>query len=158
MVRSPRTQKLLLGVLAVLLAVSGVAFASTAGAQVSWQQRDAIDIQATELRVVDGEQPTVEATIEVRNPTSVPITLRASGVVLYDGAAEQGNALSTPRSERLADGAATVGAGETTTVTLVADLDAEDVEPTRTAIEEDRAVLSGTFLVEMRGRNAYIDV
>lgn len=158
MVRSPRTQRLLLGVLAVLLAVSGVAFVSTAGAQVSWQQRDAIAIEATEFRVVDGDQPTVEATVEVRNPTSIPITLRASGVVLYENAAAQGNALSTPRSERLADGAATIGAGETATLTVVADLDAEDVEPTRTAIEDDRAVLSGSFLVEMRGRNAYIDV
>lgn len=158
MVRSPRTQQLLLGVLAVLLAVSGVAFASTAGAQVSWQQRDAIDIQATEFRVVDGDEPTVEATVEVRNPTSVPIVVRASGVVLYENVATEGNALSTPRSERLADGAATVGAGETATVTLVADLTPEDVEPTRTAIEEDRAVLSGSFLVEIRGRNAYVDV
>lgn len=158
MVRSPRTQQVLLGALALLLVVSGVAFASTAGAQVAWQQRDAVSLDATDYRVVDGDQPTVEATVEVRNPTGVSLTVQPSGVTLFENVAAQGNALSTRRSERIPAGPVTVPAGGTVTFTLVVDVPPERVERTRTAISEDRAVLSGSFLVEFKNRNFYADV
>lgn len=154
MVRSPRTQRALLVALAVVLAVSAAAFVATASAQLAWQQRDSIDFRATDYELVDGEDPRLRVTIDVRNPTSVDARVRAGSLVVYDGDPADGEALTVPRSERLAgDREAAVPARGTTTVTLVADVPADMVERTRAAIESDRAVTSGTVAVTIRGRS-----
>ncbi|MFC6785315.1 hypothetical protein ACFQFH_05095 [Halobaculum halobium] len=154
MVRPPRTQRALLAALAVVLVVSAAAFVATASAQLAWQQRDSIDFQPTDYELVDDDDPRLRVSLEVTNPTSVDAQFRVGSVVVYDGDPAEGAALSVPRSERLADGReATVAAGATATVTLVASVPGDTVEAARAAIESDRAVTSGTFAVTLRERS-----
>lgn len=160
MVRSPRTQRALLTVFAVLLAVGGAAFASTAGAQLAWQERDAVDFEPTDYEVVDGDQPTVRVTLAVSNPTGVGVTLTPSSFVVFEGSAAAENRLSVPRTARLAGSSrdVRVAAGGTETVTLVADVPPDRLDRTRTAIAEGRVVSSGTFRLTIKGRSDFVDV
>ena len=154
MVRSSRTQRALLVALAVVLVVSAAAFVATASAQLSWQQRDSIAFQPTGYELVDGDDPQLRVTMEVRNPTSVDARFRAGSLVVYDGDPAGSEALTVPRSERLAgDRDATVSAGATTTVTLTASVRPDTVEQAQSAIESGRAVTSGTFAVTVRDRS-----
>jgi len=158
-VRSSRTQRALLAGLVVVLAVSAAAFVATASAQLAWQQRDTIDFRPTGYELVDGDDPRLRVTIEVRNPTSVDARFRTGSLVVYDGDPAAGDALTVPRTERIEGGRdATVAAGETTTVTLVASVSPDTVEQAQSAIESGRAVPSGTFAVTVRGRSFQADV
>ena len=159
MVRSPRTQRALLVVFAALVAASGAAFVSTATAQLAWQERDAIDFRPTGFELVDGDEPALRVEFAVTNPTAVDARIRPSALVAYDGDPRAGATLSVPRSERLAgDREATVPAGGTTTVTLVADVPPERADRTREAVDADRIVVSGSFVVTVRGRSDTADV
>lgn len=159
MVRSSRTQRALLAALAVVFVVSAAAFVATASAQLAWQQRDSITFHPTGYELVDGDDPQLRVTIEVQNPTSVDARFRAGSLIVYDGDPASGEALTVPRSERLAgDREATVSAGATATVTLTASVPSDTVERARSAIKSGRAVTSGTFAVSLRDRSYEADV
>ncbi|WP_435064030.1 hypothetical protein [Halobaculum sp. EA56] len=160
MVRSPRTQRVLLAAFAAMLAVGGAAFASTAGAQLAWQERDAVDVDPADYEVVDGEPPTIRVTVAVSNPTGAAVTVEPSAFVVFEGNATEADRLSAPRTARLAGdrAAVTVPAGGTATVTVVADVPPERLDRTRAAVAEGRVVSSGSFRLTIRGRSDFIDV
>ncbi|MFC7068242.1 hypothetical protein [Halobaculum lipolyticum] len=160
MVRSPRTQRLLLALLAVCLVASAASFAATATGQFAWQQRDGLSFTATELSVVDGEEPTVEVAFSVRNPTGVPVTVRPASVGVFDGAATEADSLAEAQSARFAgdERSLRVPARGTAEATVVVDLAPGTVERARAAIAADRAVVSGTMTAELRDRRFSADV
>ncbi|UIO98456.1 hypothetical protein Hbl1158_07735 [Halobaculum sp. CBA1158] len=141
-----------------MLAVSGVAFASTANGQVAWQQRDAIDVSPTTYAVEDGEEPTMVVEFAVSNPTRVSATIGSPTVVVYNGSPRDGDALTVPRSADLVDDETVLAGGETTTLTMEADIDPDDVGRARAAIDAGTAVASGSFEVTVRDRRANTDV
>jgi hypothetical protein len=143
---------------AVLLAVSAVAFTATATAQLAWQERDAISVDATEYRLDDGDNPTVAVSVTLSNPTGAAVTARPSAVVVYDGRVDEETELTVPRTARSLDGDRTIPAGGTATVTVVADVRQERVDRTATAIESGGALVSGTFRIEIGDRSDYVDI
>lgn len=157
-VRSLQTQRALLVVLAGCLAVSGVAFVSTAVGQFAWQERDAIDFEATGTQFVEGDEATVRVTVAVSNPTPAAVTVQPSTLVVYDGDPGAGEKLTVPRSARAPGGDRTVPPGETVTVTVVADVQPDRIDRTKQAIASGRSVVSGTFQVDLRSRSYYADV
>ncbi|MFC7136728.1 hypothetical protein [Halobaculum litoreum] len=160
MVRSPRTQRVLLLLLAGCLVVSVASFAATATGQLAWQQRDGLAFTPTDLSVSDGDEPTVAIEFTVTNPTGVPVTIRPAVIGVFDGSAEAENRLVSARTARLADGSGTfrVPARGSTETTVLVDLPRENVERTRAAIADGRAVVSGTVTAELRDRRFSADV
>ena len=160
MVRSPRTQRLLLVLLAACLAVSGASFASTAAGQLAWQQRDDLSFTPTDLSVIDGEEPTIEIAFTVENPTRVPMTIRPASIAVFGGEATTENRLVDPRSARFAGGerGLRVPAGGSVETVVAVDLPPENVERARDAIAAERVTVGGSMSVELRDRRFSADV
>ncbi|MFC7098531.1 hypothetical protein [Halobaculum marinum] len=158
MVRSPRTQRVLLAVLAGCLAVSAAAFASTAGAQLAWQDRDAIDFSVDGYDLDDGDDPTLRIRVTASNPTAVETTVRVDSLVAFDRVAADGNELTVPRSATMSPRSVTLAPGESTTLVVVADVPADRLDRTREAIAAGRVTASGSFSVEIRDRRFSADV
>lgn len=157
MPRSPRTQRLLLGGFALLLVVTGTAFASTFGTQLTWQQRDGVTVAPTgyELVADDGDgEPTVRVAVRVENPLGRPIELSGGSLVVYDGA--DGRQLTDAASASIPR--VTVPPGGERTVAVTAALRSNSTRRARTAIERGTATASGVVEVTLGGREFTVDV
>lgn len=158
MPRSPRAQSLLLAAFAALLLVTGAAFASTFGSQLTWQQRDAVDVSVDEYAVTDGEEPTVTVRLTVRNPLDRPVEVSDSELVVYRGTKPYGDddRLTAPRTSSVSDTPVPAG-GERTVTATMAVLDG-GTERARAAVDDGSATVSGVLRVRLLGREFSVDV
>ncbi|ESP89401.1 hypothetical protein [Candidatus Halobonum tyrrellensis] len=158
MPRSSRVQQVLLVALAGLLLVTGSAFATTFGSQLTWQQRDAVAVSAGEFAVHEGDPPTVTVELAVDNPLDRPVETTGADLVVYDGDPPfaDDDPVSVRRSAAVP--ATTVPAGGERTVTVTLDLPADGVERARTAVDDGSASVSGTVRLELLGREFGVDV
>lgn len=157
MPRSPRAQSLLLAALAVLVLVSGAAFASTFGAQLTWQQRDTVATSVDGYAVGDGT-PAVRVRLTVENPLDRSIEVGNAELVVYEGEApfDDGERLTVPRSSSVSD--TTVPAGGERTVTVTARVAADAADRVRAAVANGSATASGVVEVRLAGREFSVDV
>lgn len=158
MPRSPRAQSLLLAAFTGLLLVTGAAFVSTFGSQLTWQQRDAVDVSVDEYAVHDGETPTVTVRLTVTNPLDRPVEVSDSELVVFEGGEPhvEGARLTTPRTSSVPD--TTVPAGGERTVTATMDVAEGGTERARAAVDGGSATVSGVLRVRLLGREFSVDV
>lgn len=159
MPRSPRSQRLLLGGFALLLVVSGTAFASTFGSQVSWQQRDAVDARVVGYEVVDDDGTTaMRVRLAVDNPISRPVRVSGGEIVVYEGEEPFSDADQLTVARSLTVPETTVPAGGDRTVDALVEVDANRTDRARAAVAEGSATASGVLTVELVGREFDVGV
>lgn len=160
MPRSPRTQRLLLGGFAILLVVTGTAFVSTFGTQLTWQQRDGVTAAPTGYELVaDGDRaPAVRVAVRVENPLDRPIELSGGSLVVYDGARPFADGQQLTDAAGASIPRVTVPSGGERTVTATAELRSNSSERARTAVERGTATASGVVEVTLGGREFTVDV
>lgn len=159
MPRSPRAQSSLLAAFAVLLLLTGGAFAPTFGAQLTWQQRDAVGVSVEDYTVrTDGESPTMRVRLAVDNPLDRAVEVSDPSVVVYEGEPpfEDDRQLTVPRTASVPD--TTVPAGGERTVTLTATVAENGTERARAAVEAGNASASGILEARLVGREFSVDV
>ena len=158
MPRSPRTQSLLLAAFAALLLVTGAAFATTFGSQLTWQQRDAVSASAGEYAFRGGEEPAVTARVTVTNPLDRPVAVGGAELVVYDGEApfRDDERLTSASGTSIAD--VTVPAdGERTVAVRMPVVDGA-ADAARAAVEDGSASASGVIRLRLFEREFSVDV
>ncbi|QLG62922.1 hypothetical protein [Halorarum salinum] len=155
----PRSGTLLSALLALLLVATGTAFGLTFDAQLDWHQRDSVNAAVTDLSLSGTDEGhRVVADLRVGNPLDRPIELTTVRLLVFEGdpPPETGDRLSVPRTatvERV-----TLGAGETRTLRVEADVHDDDVDRTRRALAAGDASSRGQLTARMAGEEFDIRV
>lgn len=154
-----RSGTLLSAVLALLLVATGTAFGLTFDAQLEWHQRDAVGATVTDLALSETDEGhRVTADLLVENPLDRPIELASVRLLVFEGdpPPDREDRLSVPRSATV--DRTTVGADESTTVRVRADVREEDVNRTRRALERSDANSRGLLSARMANERFDVDV
>lgn len=161
MPRSPRAQSLLLATVAVLLLVTGGAFAATFGSQLTWQQRDAVAVSVEEYAVVTADgAPAVRVRLAVENPLDRPIEVRDPELVVYEGEPpfEDDRELTVPRTASMPDTVVPADGERTVAVTMAVAENGNGTDRARAAVDGGNASASGLVAVRLVGREFSVDV
>lgn len=155
--RSPRIQSFLLVALLGSLVVTGSALAGTFGTQLAYQERDAIEVTATEYTLsADASELTV--TFEINNPLARTVEITSGSLAAYEGDPPfvGQTPLSVPQSSAVEQ--TTVEAETSATITATLEIREEQRDAARRAAENDDIAVSGILFAHIRGGNFQIDV